>query len=105
MMTNAARLVALAALVAACKAPESARATTTPDSSAAKPTAETNPVNDPMVAHADSARIRGSSLAKVWLIVASDFQCPYCKMWHDSSDATIRRDYVDNGKVRLAYIN
>ena len=26
-------------------------------------------------------------------------------MWHDSSDATIRRDYVDNGKVRLAYIN
>ena len=58
-----------------------------------------------MVAHADSARIRGSSSAKVWLIVASDFQCPYCKMWHDSSDATIRRDYVDNGKVRLAYIN
>ena len=58
-----------------------------------------------MVAHADSARIRGSSSAKVWLIVASDFQCPYCKMWHDSSDATIRREYVDNGKVRLAYIN
>ena len=105
MMTNAARLVALAALVAACKAPETARATTTPDSSAAKPTAEANPASDPMVAHADSARIRGSSSAKVWLIVASDFQCPYCKMWHDSSDATIRRDYVDNGKVRLAYIN
>jgi protein-disulfide isomerase len=39
------------------------------------------------------------------MIMASDFQCPYCKMWHDSTDATIRREYVDNGKVRLAYIN
>lgn len=105
MMNNIARLIALAALVVACKAPETARATTTPDSSAAKTSTERNPANDPMVAHADSARIRGSSSAKVWLIVASDFQCPYCKMWHDSSDAAIRRDYVDNGKVRLAYIN
>ena len=104
MMPNFARLIALASLVVACKAPETARATVTADS-AAPLSADRNPANDPMVAHADSARIRGSSTAKVWLIVASDFQCPYCKMWHDSSDATIRRDYIDNGKVRLAYIN
>jgi protein-disulfide isomerase len=26
-------------------------------------------------------------------------------MWHDSSDLTIRRDYIDNGKVRLAFVN
>jgi protein-disulfide isomerase len=39
------------------------------------------------------------------MILASDFQCPYCKMWHDSSDMTIRRDYIDNGKVRLAFVN
>ena len=41
----------------------------------------------------------------MWLILASDFQCPYCKMWHDSTDATIRREYLDNGKVRLAFVN
>ena len=39
------------------------------------------------------------------MILASDFQCPYCKMWHDSSDLTIRREYIDNGKVRLAFVN
>jgi len=39
------------------------------------------------------------------MIIASDFQCPYCKMWHDSSDLTIRREYIDNGKVRLAFVN
>jgi threonine dehydrogenase-like Zn-dependent dehydrogenase len=39
------------------------------------------------------------------MIIASDFQCPYCKMWHDSADMTIRREYIDNGKVRLAFIN
>jgi protein-disulfide isomerase len=26
-------------------------------------------------------------------------------MWHDSSDMTIRREYIDNGKVRLAFVN
>jgi protein-disulfide isomerase len=58
-----------------------------------------------MVARADSARIRGNPAAKVWMIIASDFQCPYCKIWHDSADMTIRREYVDNGKVRLAFVN
>ena len=58
-----------------------------------------------MVTRADSGRIRGNPAAKVWMIIASDFQCPYCKMWHDSADVTIRREYVDNGKVRLAFIN
>ncbi len=48
------------------------------------------PTTDPLVAHADSARIRGNPAAKVWMILASDFQCPYCKMWHDSSDLTIQ---------------
>jgi len=102
---------------AACKGAEDARAKTPPAASAA-PAAASTPGNgatpaatgagsttDPLVAHADSARIRGNPAAKVWMILASDFQCPYCKMWHDSSDLTVRREYIDNGKVRLAYIN
>jgi protein-disulfide isomerase len=104
--------VAALALVAACKGAENARAKTPPAASvdapaaaaaAATPAASKTP--DPMVARADSARIRGNPNAKVWLIIASDFQCPYCKMWHDSTDLTIRREYIDNGKVRLAFVN
>src|SRR5689334_6720169 len=34
-------------------------------------------------ARADSNRILGSPQAKVWMLIVSDFQCPYCKMWHD----------------------
>ena len=102
---------------AACKGAEDARAKTPPATSA-PPAAASAPGNagtpaataaapttDPLIAHADSARIRGNPAAKVWMILASDFQCPYCKMWHDSSDLTIRREYIDNGKVRLAFVN
>jgi protein-disulfide isomerase len=35
----------------------------------------------------------------------SDFQCPYCKRWHDESMAKFRRDYIDRGKVRFAYLH
>ena len=35
----------------------------------------------------------------------SDFQCPYCKMWHDSTYGALQREYVETGKVRLAYMN
>lgn len=116
-MTIDLRIIAVAAasLIVSCKGAETARAKTPSQASAesaapatattasAATTAPTAP--DPLVARADSARIRGSSSAKVWMILASDFQCPYCKMWHDSSDAAIRRDYIDNGKVRLAFVN
>ena len=56
-------------------------------------------------AAADSGRIQGPPGAKVWLIMVSDFQCPYCKQWHDSSMANLKRDYIDAGKIRLAYLH
>jgi protein-disulfide isomerase len=56
-------------------------------------------------AAADSGRISGSPDAKVWLLMVSDFQCPYCKMWHDQSYEALRKEYVDGGKVRMAYMN
>ena len=60
---------------------------------------------DPRVAIADTSRIQGSPNATVWLVMASDFQCPACKYWHDTHAAEIMRDYVATGKVRFAYIN
>lgn len=60
---------------------------------------------DPRTAVADSARIKGAESATVWLVMASDFQCPACKHWHDAFGPEIERDYVATGKIRFAYIN
>jgi len=54
---------------------------------------------------ADRARVRGDSGAGAWMVMVSDFQCPYCKMWHDSTEGSIEREYVRTGKLRLAYVN
>jgi protein-disulfide isomerase len=54
---------------------------------------------------ADRARITGNANAPVWMVIVSDFQCPYCKTWHDSTLPAIRREYVATGKIRMAYIN
>jgi protein-disulfide isomerase len=61
--------------------------------------------SDERVRRADIARIKGDSTAKVWMVIVSDFQCPFCKMWHDSTAATIDREYVATGKIRVAYVN
>jgi len=58
-----------------------------------------------VIARADDGRTTGRADAKVWLIEVSDFQCPYCRQWHDSTYPAIRREYVDAGKVRMAYVN
>jgi protein-disulfide isomerase len=82
------------AVILACSKNSSASSAATadsPDSALAK--------------RADQGRIQGSSTAAVWLVEVSDFQCPYCKQWHDQSYAELKRAYVDSGKVRLAYVN
>ena len=58
-----------------------------------------------MVAAADHGRIEGDANAKTWLIVASDFQCPFCKQWHDESYKIVYDEYVRPGKIKVAYVN
>lgn len=55
-------------------------------------------------ARADSARIMGDSGAKVWLVIASDFQCPWCKRWHQETAPAVKKEYVETGKIRIAYL-
>jgi protein-disulfide isomerase len=61
--------------------------------------------DDPVVRRADRARIQGDSAAKVWMVEVSDFQCPYCKSWHDETYPELVRDYIATGKVKIAYVN
>jgi len=89
-------VVAGALLLAACGKPPKAQ-TATLDSPKAAP--------DSALQRADLARIQGSPSAKVWLVIASDFQCPYCREFHDDSYKRILKDYVATGKVRVAYLN
>jgi protein-disulfide isomerase len=72
---------------------------------AASPAARTDPRTDSLVALADRGRIEGSPSAKVWLVIVSDFQCPYCKQSHDSTFEQIRKEYVRTGKIKVAYVN
>jgi protein-disulfide isomerase len=60
---------------------------------------------DSNITRADLARIQGSATAPVWVIEVSDFQCPYCKQWHDQTYPVLRDQYVKTGKIRLAYVN
>jgi protein-disulfide isomerase len=75
-----------------------------PASDSARPAAASAPV-DPIVVAADKGRIEGDANAKTWLIIASDFQCPFCKQWHDESYKTIYDEYVRPGKIKVAYVN
>jgi protein-disulfide isomerase len=54
---------------------------------------------------ADKARQMGSETAKVWFIMGSDFECPYCKLFHDETWPRIDREYVQTGKIRVAFMN
>jgi len=76
----------------------SAAATGAPSAGAVMP-------HDSISDRADRGRIMGDSTAPVWLIMASDFQCPYCKQWHDASFASIVHDFANTGRVRIAFLN
>lgn len=58
-----------------------------------------------LLERADAGRIQGAKTAPVWLVEISDFQCPFCKRFHDETYPLIKREYIDAGYVRMAYVN
>lgn len=100
----------LVASLAACARTDSSSATT--KTAEAKTTAETAAGSvapgmvprDSISERADRGRILGDSTASVWVIMVSDFQCPYCKQWHDVQFAAIQ-EYGLKNRVRLAFLN
>lgn len=63
-----------------------------------------NSADSSLMLRADEGRLMGNPGA-MWVVMISDYQCPYCKGWHDSSMTRFEREYVRTGKVRFAYIH
>jgi protein-disulfide isomerase len=51
----------------------------------------------------DGAATAGSARAHVGLIIFSDFQCPYCGKFARDTFPQIKTQYVDSGKVLVAF--
>lgn len=104
-------LPALAALLGACSTSDAGKASATPATSANATATAGGDVaaqladSTSVLARADKSRIQGDPKASVWLVVVSDFQCPYCKTWHDETYQALVNEYVKTGKVRMAYVH
>lgn len=105
-------LIAAALFAAACsrsdgaaKPAESPAAKTATASGSVAPNLGAGVAKDSITDKADRGRIAGDTTSKVWVVMISDFQCPYCKQWHDAFFAPIARDYVAKGKVQMAFVN
>lgn len=99
------RALCLTLALSACSTPEPARSGSASPSGGRESASAALSDSASLLARADKGRIQGDSAAKLWLVIVSDFQCPYCRQWHDEVFATVVRDYVATGKVRIAYVN
>lgn len=60
---------------------------------------------DSVMARAERSRSRGADSAPVTLFEVSDFQCPYCRQFAETTYRQLDSAYIRTGKVRLVFIN
>lgn len=94
----------VATLAAGCRSSNTAK-TTAHGGASAIAAGQVDMPHDSISDRADRGRIQGDPNARVWIVEASDFQCPFCKNFHDETYPQLLRDYVKPGKVRIAYLN
>jgi protein-disulfide isomerase len=54
---------------------------------------------------ANARHFDGDPNAPITLVEFADFNCGYCGKWAQETLPQIRQNYVDNGKVQIAYVN
>jgi protein-disulfide isomerase len=59
----------------------------------------TNPIS------LDGAAVRGASAARVILIEFADYECTFCAQFEQDSMPVLSREYVDSGKIKVAFRN
>ena len=96
--------LALVFLAAGCRSSDG-QANPSRSPAAATQAAADTARDNALLERADAGRIQGATTAPVWLVEISDFQCPYCKQWHDETYPLIKREFIDRGLVRMAYVN
>lgn len=47
--------------------------------------------------------VLGNSDAKVTIIEFGDYQCPFCAKFYKEIELFLKRDYIDNGKVKMVF--
>jgi protein-disulfide isomerase len=87
-------------ILSACSRPEPPRTAAAAQAAAAPASRD-----DTLRLLADRSRIEGDSAAPLWIIDASDFQCPFCAEWQRNTHDALRAEYVRTGKVKLAFVN
>lgn len=50
-----------------------------------------------------AASVTGSDDAPVVLVEFSDYQCPFCRRWYNDAKAKLFSNYVDTGKLQVAF--
>jgi protein-disulfide isomerase len=100
-MTRSIVLAFLLLATAACGSPERPRDTQPAPAGAM----QEGPPDEAFLAAIDSSRIAGAPEASLWVIEVSDFQCPACRSWHEHTYTQFRREFVETGRVRFAYLH
>lgn len=49
--------------------------------------------------------VKGDTNAKVTIVEFADFRCPFCEQFFTNTESQIINDYVNTGKVKLAFRN
>ncbi len=57
----------------------------------------------PVKVSLDDDPVLGDKEAKLTLIEFSDYECPFCKRYFDSTLPQIKKEYVDTGKMKIVY--
>lgn len=70
---------------------------------APRPPQPSQPPNTMVTMRLGSNPLLGASDAPLTLIEFSDYQCPYCRQFVEQTFPTLRRDYIETGKLRYTF--